>query len=171
MIVYGYSAVKSEKTIFKKTKGMDYIIHGLFVDDMIIMMHISSCDELKQEFMYSKDFQITGGGLIKTFLEVEQSRKTINLHLDCYTHQVLVDYKDPRRCQHSLSLESGGCTCVAGSAQAKVQSVFCSKASIRSNMLEHGCGSMLHIQYPSWLDSVICRRSAMGGAAPSHGIS
>jgi hypothetical protein len=40
-----YIAVNSEKTIFKKTKGSDYIIHGLFVDDM---MHISPCDELKR---------------------------------------------------------------------------------------------------------------------------
>jgi hypothetical protein len=55
----GYLAVNSEKTIFKKTKGSEYIIHGLFDD----MMLISSCDELKKEFMdkYSKDFEITGG--------------------------------------------------------------------------------------------------------------
>jgi hypothetical protein len=58
MIKNGYFAGNSEKTIFKKGKGPDYIIHGLFVDDM---MHISSCDhcdELKKEFMdkYSKDF-------------------------------------------------------------------------------------------------------------------
>ncbi len=47
-----------KKTIFKKTKGSEYIIHGLFVDDM---MHISSCDKLKKEYMdkYSKDFEIT----------------------------------------------------------------------------------------------------------------
>ena len=47
MIRNGYLAVNSEKTIFKKTKGSDYIIDGLFVDDM---MHIASCDELR-EFM------------------------------------------------------------------------------------------------------------------------
>ncbi len=94
MIHNGYLAVSSEKTIFKKTKGSDYIIHGLFVDDM---MHISSCDELKKEFMdkYSKSFKITGGGLMKTFLgmEVEQSGKTIKLHLDSYIQQVLAEYK------------------------------------------------------------------------------
>jgi hypothetical protein len=84
MIINGYSEVDSEKTIFQKTKGDDYIIHGLFVDDL---MHISSIDELKQEFLgkYSMDFQITGGGLIKTFLgmEVKQRGKTIKFHLDC----------------------------------------------------------------------------------------
>jgi hypothetical protein len=61
------------------------------------MRHISSCDELKKEFMdkYSKDFEITGGGLMKTFLgmEVEQSGKTIKLHLDCCIQQVLAEYK------------------------------------------------------------------------------
>jgi hypothetical protein len=44
----GYSAVNSEKTIFMKRKGDEYIIHGLFVDDM---MHIYSCDAMKDEFM------------------------------------------------------------------------------------------------------------------------
>jgi hypothetical protein len=44
---------------------------------------------------YSKDFEITVGGLMKTFLgmEVEQSGKTIKLHLDCYIQQVLAEYK------------------------------------------------------------------------------
>jgi hypothetical protein len=44
---------------------------------------------------YSKDFEITGGSLMKTFLgmEVEQSGKTIKLHLDCYIQQVLAEYK------------------------------------------------------------------------------
>ena len=90
MIRNGYLAVNSEKTIFKKTKGSDYIIHGLFVDDM---MHISSCDKLRAEFMkkYATDFEITGGGLMKTFLgmEVEQGDAGINLHLDHYVQTVL----------------------------------------------------------------------------------
>ncbi len=30
----GYLAVNSEKTIFEKTKGSEYIIHGLLVDDI-----------------------------------------------------------------------------------------------------------------------------------------
>ncbi len=36
MINNAYLAVNSEKTIFKKTMGCDYIIHGSFVDDMIM---------------------------------------------------------------------------------------------------------------------------------------
>ena len=97
MIVNGYSAVNSDKTIFKETnlKGTNFIIHGLFVDDM---MHISSSDELKKEFMekHLKDFQITGGGLMETLpgMEVEKSGKTIKLHLDCYIQQVLSDYRE-----------------------------------------------------------------------------
>jgi hypothetical protein len=69
-----YPAVKSEKTIFMKHQDADFIIHGLYVDDM---MHIPTCDALKQEFMekYTKDFDITGGGLMETYLgmQVEQS--------------------------------------------------------------------------------------------------
>ncbi len=64
------------------------------------MMHISSCEELRKELMdkYSKDFQITEGGLMKTFLgtEVEKSGKTIKVHLDCYIKQVLTEYKSNR---------------------------------------------------------------------------
>jgi hypothetical protein len=41
--------MNSEKTIFMKSKGDEYIIHGLFVDDMI--MHIYSCDAMKNEFL------------------------------------------------------------------------------------------------------------------------
>ena len=37
----GYEAMNSEKTVFMKHKGAEYIIHGLFVDDM---MHIYSSD-------------------------------------------------------------------------------------------------------------------------------
>ena len=40
-----YPAVNSEKTIFMKCQGDDFIIHSLFVDDM---MHIPTCDALKQ---------------------------------------------------------------------------------------------------------------------------
>ncbi len=69
--------VNSENTIFMKHRGSKYIIHGLFVDDM---MHIYSCASdaiIKDEFMqlYTKDFEITGGHQMKTFLgmQVEQS--------------------------------------------------------------------------------------------------
>ena len=90
----GYPAVNSEKTIFMKWQGDDFIIHGLFVDDM---MHIPTCDKLKQEFLakYSKDFDITGGGLMETFLgmQVEQSEDEIRLHLDNYIRETLDDYK------------------------------------------------------------------------------
>jgi hypothetical protein len=42
-----------------------------------------------------KDFEITGGGLMETFLglEVEQTGKEIRLHLDIYIRSVLDEYK------------------------------------------------------------------------------
>ncbi len=90
----GYFAVNSEKTIFMKHEGKHFIIHGLFVDDM---MHIATNTKLKNEFMekYSKDFNITGGGLIKTFLgmEIEQSNRSIKLHLDHYIREMLNEYR------------------------------------------------------------------------------
>ena len=73
-----------------------FIIHGLFVDDM---MHTTTSTKLKDEFLrkYSKDFNIIGGGLVKGFLgrEVEQDNKTtIKLHLDRNVHEMLTEYKD-----------------------------------------------------------------------------
>ena len=43
-----------------KGKGDEYIINGLFVDDM---MPIYSCNAMKDEFLalYKKEFNITGG--------------------------------------------------------------------------------------------------------------
>ncbi len=86
----GYPAVNSKKTIFMKREGTDFIMHGLFVDDM---MHIPTCDRLQDEFLelYQKDFKITGGGLMETFLgmEVEQPGKVIRLHLDKYIRSKL----------------------------------------------------------------------------------
>ena len=86
----GYAAVNSEKTIFMKRSGSEYIIHGLFVDDM---MHIYSCDAIKDEFMqlYSKDFEITGGRQMKTFLrmQVAQTARSIKIHLDHYIEEVV----------------------------------------------------------------------------------
>ena len=60
-------AVNSQKTIFMKRTGDEYVIHGLFVDDM---MHIYSFDAMKDEFLalYKKDFDITGGTKMEAFL-------------------------------------------------------------------------------------------------------
>jgi hypothetical protein len=92
----GYPAVNSEKTIFMKRDGSDFIIHGLFVD---AMMHVPTCERLKKEFMdkYSKDFDITGGGLMETFrgMQVEQSKSTDHLHLVIvrnYIRELLDEY-------------------------------------------------------------------------------
>ena len=51
---HGYPAVNSEKTIFMKREGTDFIMHGVFVDDM---MHAPTCDKLSDEFLelYKKD--------------------------------------------------------------------------------------------------------------------
>jgi hypothetical protein len=78
-----------------KHRGSEYIIHGLFVDHM---MHIYSCDAIKDEFMqlYSKDFEITGGRKMKTFLgmQVEQTARLIKIHLDHYITGVVAEYAE-----------------------------------------------------------------------------
>ena len=61
-------------------------------------MHVPTCDRLCDEFLklYQKDFEITGGGLMETFLgmEIEQPGKVIRLHLDTYVQQVLAECKE-----------------------------------------------------------------------------
>jgi hypothetical protein len=90
----GYLAVNSEKTIFMKSEGKHFIIHGLFVDDM---MHIATNNKLKNEFMetYSRDLNVTGGDFMKTFLgmDIEQSNRSIKLRLDHYVRKKLSEYK------------------------------------------------------------------------------
>ena len=91
----GYETMNNEKTIFMKRKGAEYIIHGLCVDDM---MHIYSSDAMKDEFLalYKKDFEITGGSKMETFLgmTVEQKGKSIKIQLDNYVKEVLAEYSD-----------------------------------------------------------------------------
>ncbi len=68
---HGYSVVNSEKTTFMNREGEDFIIHWLFVDDF---MHVPTCDKHSDEFLKlcKKNFEITGGGLMKTLgIEVE----------------------------------------------------------------------------------------------------
>jgi hypothetical protein len=91
---HGYAAVNSEKTIFMKHENGDWIMHGLFVDDMA---HASTSEKLKQEFIaeYKGDFQITYDDLMTSFLgmEVEQDQDSIRLHLDSYIQDTLSEYK------------------------------------------------------------------------------
>ena len=64
---HGYLAVNSEKTIFMKHAGEEWIMHGLFVDDMI---HASTSDELRDQFIneYQADFDITQEDVMSAFL-------------------------------------------------------------------------------------------------------
>jgi hypothetical protein len=61
------------------------------------MMHIPTCDRLWKEFLdkYTKDFDITEGDLMETFLgmQVEQSKKAVRLRLDNYIKELLDEYK------------------------------------------------------------------------------
>ncbi len=53
---HDYMAVNNEKTMFMKCEGSDFIMHGLFVDDMA---HASTYQKMIKKFMkeYSKDFE------------------------------------------------------------------------------------------------------------------
>ena len=68
-----------------KWDSNDFILHGTFMDDFATIL---TSEKLKEEFvrLYSADFEVTGGGLMESFvgLEVEQSEEGITLHLDTY---------------------------------------------------------------------------------------
>ncbi len=67
-------------------------MHGLFVHDMV---HVSTSEKLKQDFIAECDFQITCDDLTTSFLcmEVEQDKNSICLHLDYYIQDTLSEYK------------------------------------------------------------------------------
>jgi hypothetical protein len=181
----GYSAVYSEKTIFMKHKDDEYIIHGLFVDDM---MHIYSCDAVKVGFLalYEKDFNITGGTKMETFLGmvVEQSDKLMKIHLDNYVKDVVAEYAEyikkalrPKK----VPISPG----VAFKAEdvpelpdplkqkyyrsfvAKLQ-FFCNMDPVRYFVRGIAVGTILLI---CWYSSYYSYYSSMGSAPPSGGIS
>ena len=64
---HGYLAIYSEKTIFMKREGEEWIMHGLFVDDMI---YAATNDNLLDQFIreYKADFDITLEDVMTSFL-------------------------------------------------------------------------------------------------------
>ena len=82
-------------TIFMKRDGKEFVIHGIFVDDM---KHVPTAKYLLDEFLgkHSRDFEITGGHhLMESFigLDIEQSWSKISLHLNAYIQETLDIYK------------------------------------------------------------------------------
>ncbi len=63
-------AVNNEKTMFMKSDGDDFFLPGTFVDDFTT---IPTSDKLKEDFerLYSADFEVTGGGLMVSFVGLE----------------------------------------------------------------------------------------------------
>ena len=61
------------------------------------MIHASTSDELKKEFIakYTGDLDITWEDTMTSFLgpEIEQSKRSISIHLDTYIEDVLDEYK------------------------------------------------------------------------------
>jgi hypothetical protein len=98
MIEKEYPAANSEQTIFIKWDGADFIIHGLVVDDM---QSESTSQNLMGEFLaaHGRDFEITGGDVMSTFmgLQVDHVNQEIHLHMDNYVEEILREYKEYAR--------------------------------------------------------------------------
>ena len=89
-----YLPINNEKTIFMKWEDEDFILIGVFVDDFSA---IPTTQKLKEEFetLYAKDFDVTGGKPMESFLglEVEQCKDGISLHLDTYIQELVDEYR------------------------------------------------------------------------------
>ncbi len=87
---HGYIAVNSEKAIFMKHEGEEWIMHGLFVNDMI---HASTSDDLRDKFMseYQEDFYITLEDVMSSFLGmgIKHNKRDLPIHLDKYIQETL----------------------------------------------------------------------------------
>jgi hypothetical protein len=155
--------MNSEKTIFIKRQGDNFIIHGLFLDDM-----------MQKEYMekYTRDFDITGGGLMETFLgiQVEQSkgRLGLRLHLDNYILEILDEYKlfqtkslGPKLVliQPGLVLTKDDCPIVVLS-QGSRSSI--DHSSLNFNLLLRWFGLISRLQWHSGLVSVHRRGNRTG---------
>ncbi len=168
----GYLAVSSEKAFFMKHEGKHFIIHGLFVDDI---MHIATKNKVKYEFMkkYSRDFNITGGGFMKTFLgmEIKQSKRSIKLHLDHYVCEMLNEYKAyikeslrPMRVLTSpgvIHRPEDSPTLPDPSKQKFYRSFVAKRFSLRL----HGFAFISLLQYRSWLVLCFGRRNPLGSTS------
>ncbi len=169
--------MNSEKTIFTKRKGDEYIIHGFFVDDM---MHIYSCDAMKNEFLalYKKDFDITEGAKMETFLGmvVEQSSIQSRFFLITMSKMPWQNMPNtsrrlcaPKRCQSLQVWHSRLRMSMSSPIRLNRSTIaLCGKASVRGNIdlvqqFVRGIavGTFLHIS----------RYSSMGSAPPSDGRS
>ncbi len=127
-----------------KRKGAEYIIYGLLVDDM---MHICSCDAMKDEFLalYKKDFEITRGDKMETFLGmvVEQDNKCIKIHLGNYVTEVIAEYSGyikkslrPKKAPISpgVVFKAEEVSELPDPTKQKHYRSFCGKASVCCNM-------------------------------------
>jgi hypothetical protein len=160
----GYPAINNEKTMFMKRKGNDFIIHSLFVDDM---MHVPTCDALKEKFTakYTKDFQITGGGLMYTFLGMQVGNPRAR-----YVYTLTTTFGRPwmstrsfrrnrsaRSRSRSNSSEKNDCPFFLRRMTAQLFQIQGSRSFIDHfalNSLQHGFISTFHLQWHSWLASV-----------------
>jgi hypothetical protein len=104
--------------------------------------------------LFQKDFEITGGGLMETFLgmEVEQPGKVIKLHLDSYIQEVLTEYKEyikkslrPKRVPMSpgLVLDNEDCPVTPDPRKQKHYRSFVANFNSR----HHGFALTFHMQY------------------------
>jgi hypothetical protein len=174
----GYPAVNSEKTIFmKRTGDNDFIIHGLFVDDI---KSVPTKKALLDEFIakYSKEFEITGGKLMTQFLglSVEQSNHCISLHLDPYIRETIGRVPEihwessPTEVNTHAARKrpgAGGLSTRSRSEEANHLPIDSCPPAVRRYM-----GTIRHLVHGGATGPILCvgRSEALGSAAPRDGV-
>ena len=118
------------------------------------MMHVPTFDRLRDEFLelYQNDFEITGGGLMESFIlvsiGVEQHGKVIRLHLDKYIQYVLDEFQE----FINKSLRPKRLTNESPSLIRVSRSIF-DHISLNFNFQYHGFALIYRSMYHCWHNS------------------
>ena len=128
--------------------------------------------------LHKKDFEITGGGKMETFLgmAVEQKGKSIKIHLDNYVKEVLAEYADYiKRSLRPMTVPISPGVAFKAEDVPELPDQLKQK-NYRSlwysfSLLQHGYGSTFRSWYSSW--HVLCNGGLgpIASSPPSHGIS
>jgi hypothetical protein len=168
---HGYITVNSEKNIFMKHEVEEWIMHGLFMHDMI---HASTSDNLSDKFLseYQEDFNIILKDVMSSLLgmKIEHNKRDLTIHLDTYIQETLAEYKAaatkflkpkqmPMRPRIMLELED--CPESPDPVKQKVSRSFVAKVQFAASWV--CCNIIIMIAFTASLLARFC-----ASAGPSH---
>jgi hypothetical protein len=104
----GFSRCKSEQAVYTRGIGLDAVILGVYVDDLIVTRgNPSKIKSFKEEMM--TEFEMTDLGLLSYYLgiEVDQKDDYITMKWSGYARKVLMQFGMPKCNSTKLSMDPG----------------------------------------------------------------